>query len=188
MFFSPFGIFCSGRGSFLVLSAPWHTGSPPGLNTQDWAPAEVRGACSGGRKWHVRSGKHSEHVEPSRPMQTHVHNTLLTGYKKNVRRLMWYLGSWMSSMSSDITYLVMENFFSDNRRGWKNVRRLIHVQVERTSDGSHVMHGILNVVDVVRHYLLTESLKECPGLVRVLIWSSICHHTAVHNVYFHTYP
>ena len=51
-------------------------------------PAEVRGTCSGGSKWHARSGRHSEHVDPSRPMQTHVHNTLLTGYKKNVRRLM----------------------------------------------------------------------------------------------------
>ena len=38
----------------------------------------------------------------------HVHNTLVTGLKK-VRRPMWYLGSWMSSMSTDITYLVMEN-------------------------------------------------------------------------------
>ena len=47
--FSPFGIFfLSGRGSFLVLSAPWHTGSPPGPHTQVWAPAEVRGPCSGG--------------------------------------------------------------------------------------------------------------------------------------------
>ena len=66
------------RVFFLVLSAPWHTGSPPGPNTQVWAPAEVRGKCSVGSKWHVLSGRHSEHVEPSRPMQTHVHNTLLT--------------------------------------------------------------------------------------------------------------
>ena len=58
--------------SFLVLSAPWHAGSPPGPLTQVWALAEVRGTCSGGSKWHVRSGRHSEHVEPSRPMQTHV--------------------------------------------------------------------------------------------------------------------
>ena len=40
-----------------------------------------------GSKWQVRSGRDSEHVEPSRPMQTHVNDTLLTGYK-NVRRLM----------------------------------------------------------------------------------------------------
>ena len=42
----------------------------------------------------------------------HVHNTSLIG-KKNVRRLIWYLGPWMPSMSSDITYLVMEKFFLD---------------------------------------------------------------------------
>ena len=82
VFFSPFGtFFSSGRGSFLVLSDPWHTGSPPELNTQVLAPAEVRGTCSGGSKWLVRSGRHSEHVEPSTPIQTHVHNTLLTGWK-----------------------------------------------------------------------------------------------------------
>ena len=72
--FSPFGIFFSpGRGSFLVLSAPWHTGSPPGPHTEVWVLAEVRGTCSGGSNWHVRSGRYSEHVGPSRPMQTHVH-------------------------------------------------------------------------------------------------------------------
>ena len=62
----------TGRGSFLVLSAPWHTGSPPGPHTHVWALAEVRGTCSGGLKWHVRSGRHSEHVEPSRCMQIHA--------------------------------------------------------------------------------------------------------------------
>ena len=77
VFFSPFGIFFSpGRGSFLVLSAPWHTGSPPGPHTQVWVLAKVCGTSSGGSKWHVRSGRHSEHVGPSRPMQTHVHTTV----------------------------------------------------------------------------------------------------------------
>ena len=68
VFIWPFGIFfCTGRGSFLVLSGPWHTGSLPESHTQDWAQAEVRGTCSGGSKWHVHSGRRSEHVEPSRP-------------------------------------------------------------------------------------------------------------------------
>ena len=40
--------FAFGRGSFLALSAPWHTGSPPEPHTQVWAPAEVSGTCSGG--------------------------------------------------------------------------------------------------------------------------------------------
>ena len=74
LFSSLFDIFfSSGRGSFVVLSAPWHTGIPHGPHTQVWAPVEVRGTCSGGWKWHVRSGRHSEHVEPSRPMQTHTY-------------------------------------------------------------------------------------------------------------------
>ena len=77
-----------------------------------WTRAEVRDTCSGGSTWHVRSGRHFERVELSGPMQTHVHIYFLTGWK-NVRRLMWYLGSWMSSISSDITYLVIEKFFPD---------------------------------------------------------------------------
>ena len=49
VFFSPFGILVSSvRGFFLVLLAPWHTGSPPGPNTQVWVPAEVRGTCAVG--------------------------------------------------------------------------------------------------------------------------------------------
>ena len=73
VFFEPFGIFFSpGRGSFLVLLAPQHTGSRPGPRTQVWALAEFRGTRPGGSKWQVRSGRDSEHVEPSRPMQTHV--------------------------------------------------------------------------------------------------------------------
>ena len=73
MFFWHFSIFfSSGRGSFLVLSAPWHAGSPPRPRAQVWALAEVRSTCSGGSKWQVSSGRHSEHVGPSRPLQTHV--------------------------------------------------------------------------------------------------------------------
>ena len=43
-FFGPSAyFFSSGRGSLLVLSAPWHAGSPPGPRAQVWALAEVRG-------------------------------------------------------------------------------------------------------------------------------------------------
>ena len=31
-----------------------------------------------------------------------------------------------------------------------------HVKVKRMSEGSHVIYGILNVVNVVRHYLVME--------------------------------
>ena len=71
--------FSSGRGYVVVPSAPWHTGGLPGPHTQVWVLAEVCGTCSGGSKWHVRSGRHSEHVGPSRPIPTHVHTTLLSG-------------------------------------------------------------------------------------------------------------
>ena len=81
VFFRPFGIFfSSGRGSFLVLSAPWHAGSPPGPRTQVWALAEVRATCSGGSKSQVRLGRDSEHVEPSRLLQTHVQGKRMTSH------------------------------------------------------------------------------------------------------------
>ena len=47
-------------------------GARPDITVQVWALAEVRGTCSGGSKWQVPTGSDSEHVEPSRPMQTHV--------------------------------------------------------------------------------------------------------------------
>ena len=80
VFFWHFGIFfSSGRGSFLVLSAPWHAGSPPGPRAQVWALAEVRGTCSGGSEWQVPSGSDSELVEPSRPRQTHEQVKRISG-------------------------------------------------------------------------------------------------------------
>ena len=72
VFFTLRHLFLFRPRSFLVLSAPWHTESPPGPNSQVWAPAEVRGSCSGGSKSPVTKERHSKHVEPSRPMQTHV--------------------------------------------------------------------------------------------------------------------
>ena len=56
------------------------------------------------------SGRRSEHVEPSRPLETHVQVEFPRA----------------------------------------------HVQVKRMSDGSHVIYGILNVVNVVRQYLLGD--------------------------------
>ena len=102
--------FSSGRGSFLVLSATWHAGSPPAHHAQLWALAEVRGTCSGGFKVASPLG---EGFRARRAIQLHANSR--TG-KKNVRRLMWYLGSWVSSMSSDFTYFAMEKFFSRHQR------------------------------------------------------------------------
>ena len=47
-------------------------GARPNTTVQVWALAEVRGTCSRGSKSQVTTGRHSEHVEPSRPVQTHV--------------------------------------------------------------------------------------------------------------------
>ena len=64
-------------------------GGRPDTRAQVWALAEVRGTCSGGSKWQVPSGRDSEHVEPSRPMQTYVRNTCDTFY------------TWVKKMSDD---------------------------------------------------------------------------------------
>ena len=67
--------------AFLSLPAPGRfscyrlqdtQGARPNTTAQVWALAEVRGTCSGGLKSKVTTGSHSEHVELSRPMQTHV--------------------------------------------------------------------------------------------------------------------
>ena len=98
--------FSSGRGSFSCSRLRGTQRARRNTRARVWALADFRGTCSGGSKSQVPTGRHSEHVGPSRPLQTHVQ-------LKNVRRLMWYLGSWMPSVSSDITYLVMEKFFLD---------------------------------------------------------------------------
>ena len=48
-------------------------GARPNTTAQVWALAEVRGTCSAGSKSQVTTGRHSERVEPSRPIQAHVH-------------------------------------------------------------------------------------------------------------------
>ena len=44
----------------------------PNATAQVWALAEVRGTRFGCSKSQLTAGRHSEHVEPSRPMQTYV--------------------------------------------------------------------------------------------------------------------
>ena len=82
----------------------------------------------------------------------------------------------------------MEKIFPDTCTDEKNVRRLIHVQVKIMSDGSHVIHGILNVVNVVRHCLVMESFKEMsgssPGIDLIFHLSSYVIHIHSHIQYF----
>ena len=47
-------------------------GARPNTTAQVWTLAEVRGTRSGDSESQVPTGRHSEHVEPSRPMQTYV--------------------------------------------------------------------------------------------------------------------
>ena len=72
-FFWHIGMFwSSARGYFLVLSVPWHAGSPPEHDGSSVDLADVRSTCSGDSQLHVPTGRHSEHVRPSRPLQTHI--------------------------------------------------------------------------------------------------------------------
>ena len=73
MCFWHFGIFfSSGRGFFLVLSAPWQAGGPPGHHGASLGPGRGPWHVLWGFKAQVRSRSDSEQVEPSRPLQTHV--------------------------------------------------------------------------------------------------------------------
>ena len=64
--------FSSGHGSFLVLSAAGHAGSTPENHGASVGPGRGPWRVRWGFKSQVTTGRHSEHVEPSRPMQTHV--------------------------------------------------------------------------------------------------------------------
>ena len=86
--------------SILVLSAPRHARREPARTPRRKCGPWPRWHCAGGSKSQVTTARHSEHVEPSRSMQTHVQ---------------------VKQMS--------------------NVRWLIHV-----------ISGILNVVNVIRHH------------------------------------
>ena len=75
-------------------------GARGNTRAQVWAPVDIRGTCSGGSKSQVPTGRHSEHVGPSRPLKT--------------------------------TYMLKE------------------------CPPAHVISGILNVINVVRHDVVME--------------------------------
>ena len=135
------------------------------LNTtaQVRALAEVRGTCSGGSKWQVPTERGSEHVEPSRLMQTHVQ------VKKNVRRLMYrskecptaYVISWILNVVNIVRhYFVMERL---------KECPTAHIQVKRMSDGScdTVLSRIAVRVWYNVHWVMNDHLS--PLLILLLI-------------------
>ena len=75
----------------------------PGPTAQVWA--EVRRTCSGGSKPQVTRGRHSERVEPSRPMQTH--NRLTKCPTAHV------ISRILNVVIVVRHYLVMERYFPD---------------------------------------------------------------------------
>ena len=81
-------------------------GAHPNTKAQVWPLSEVRGRCSEGSKSQVTTGKHSEHVEPSRPMQTHVQ------VKKNARRFI-VLSRILNVVNIVRHYMVMGRYFPD---------------------------------------------------------------------------
>ena len=101
-FFGTFAFFSlPAAGLFSCSRLRGTQGARRNTTAQVWALADVRGTCSGGSKSQVPTRRHSEHVGPSRPLQTHV-------------------------------------------------------QVKRICPTAHVISGILNVLNVVRHYLLGD--------------------------------
>ena len=120
--------FSSGRGSFLVLSAPWHAGGPPGPRAQVWALAEVRSTWPGGSKWQVPSGRDSEHVEPGPCKPKYRLKKCPTAHVKVKRMSDGSCDTWDLQCRHIVRhYLVMERL---------KECPTAHVQVKRTSDGS----------------------------------------------------
>ena len=82
--------FCSsGRGSFLVFSAPWYAGACPDTACKfgPWPTSAAR--TVGVRKWQVLSGRDSDHLEPSTFMQTQNHlNKMFDGMCMSFRILL----------------------------------------------------------------------------------------------------
>ena len=71
--------------------------------------SRLRGTCSGGSKWEVPSGRDSEHVEPSRHMQTHAHNTWYILTRPTAHAISMIL----KVVNVARHYLVMERCFPD---------------------------------------------------------------------------
>ena len=75
-FFGTFAFFSlPAAGLFSCSRLRGTQGARRNTTAQVWALADVRGTCSGGSNWQVPSRRDSEHLEPSRPMQTLVNNT-----------------------------------------------------------------------------------------------------------------
>ena len=72
-FFGPSAFFSfAAAGLFSCSGLRGTKGARRNTRAQVWALADIRGTCSGGSKSQVTTRRHSEHVEPSSPMQTHV--------------------------------------------------------------------------------------------------------------------
>ena len=113
-FFLPLGIFfSSGRASFLVLAAPWNIGSPPGPRSHLWALAEVRGTCSGGSRWQVRSERDSEHVEPSRSKPTYLISMVYFNLDEKKSPTVHVISMMLNFVNIARYYLVMDRYFPD---------------------------------------------------------------------------
>ena len=91
--------FSSGRGSFLSCSRLRGTqGARPNTTAQVWALAEVRGTCSGGlksRKLASTTARHSEHVQISRPMQTHAQVEEMSDGLRMSFRILLTVSHWL---------------------------------------------------------------------------------------------
>ena len=85
----------------------WSTqGARPNTTVQAWALVKVRGTCSAGSKSQVRTGRHSEYIQPSRPMQTRI--------QVNKCPASHVISRIFNVVNIVRHYLVMEKYFPDN--------------------------------------------------------------------------
>ena len=122
-----------------------------------WALVEVRGTCSGGSKSQITMGRHSEHVEPSRPMQTHVQlKKMSDGSRMSCRILLTARTDCPPRACSRMLVLVLEctSCSCSSARGRAHVRARLHLVVMLACCRARAC----DVVNVVRYYLVMCSL------------------------------
>ena len=113
-------------------------GARPNTKAQVRPLAEVRDLCSGGSKSQVTTERHSEHVEPSRPIQTYVQ------VKTNVQLVATQAHVISRILNVVRHYLVMEMYFPDTNL--RDMRPLSVIQKDNLHDiwrivSSHARSG-----------------------------------------------
>ena len=129
-------------------------GARPNTTAQVWALDEVHGTCSGGSKFQVTTERHSEHVEPSRSIQTHVKAKKMSD---GLRR------SFIILLTAR-TYCLPTSRLCSNARARVRVHLVLMLECSWPCSRAHVRARLhLVVVFAVEFVLVLECSSACLG-------------------------